>query len=437
MTKGFVSSGKIDRTRESVMTGQDDLKEKFLHSKAARLKRQGRARDALPLVREALEIREEAYLYSDLAAVLLATGKTDEAIDAIDRAIELEPENGAYYYERASILKQAGDLIGASEDIARSERIDENYRRIVPIREALASINRVLAAEERLERRLERENVPSPVADIVSSFSSQFAGVRKALEGTSCPVRTCLPFCCYFSDELVRHGVVMGPWKLQEIRKQLAADESDEDDFIRMMPFRGEPHLTELFPPNYILAVKGRHGVYYPARSERALTEAECADRPQGRAYQNLHWIREGSRACAFLKDRRCSIYTTGGDDGLEACRHFLCLTGFVAVVVTCLGSADEALLGTISFSTIRRQTVNILLSLASDVFHGRTEQFILQGQHCLNGKRKGRSGRTDDEVSADALERAAREYEETVAGGVIQVKETVERLLAAEKVLS
>ena len=76
MTKGFVSSGKIDRTRESVMTGQDDLKEKFLHSKAARLKRQGRARDALPLVREALEMREEAYLYSDLAAVLLATGKS-------------------------------------------------------------------------------------------------------------------------------------------------------------------------------------------------------------------------------------------------------------------------------------------------------------------------------------------------------------------------
>lgn len=57
-------------------------------------------------------------------------GQYVEALDAINKAINLEANNGAYYYGRARIYLMTGDLIKARDDLQRAAELgDQDARR--------------------------------------------------------------------------------------------------------------------------------------------------------------------------------------------------------------------------------------------------------------------------------------------------------------------
>jgi lipoprotein NlpI len=64
--------------------------------------------------------------YSALAASLDASGNPENAIEAADRAIKLDPKLGIAYYNRASALAATGERARARGDLQKVFQVDSN-----------------------------------------------------------------------------------------------------------------------------------------------------------------------------------------------------------------------------------------------------------------------------------------------------------------------
>jgi hypothetical protein len=80
-------------------------------------------------------------------------------------------------------------------------------------------------------------------------------------------------------------------------------------------------------------------------------------------------WIGENARPCVFLSGGRCSLYDVGDEASLEPCASFLCMTGFVFVVLRSLGLIDGEAMGARSMAELNGIAVDALIILARDVY--------------------------------------------------------------------
>ncbi len=92
-------------------------------------------------------------------------------------------------------------------------------------------------------------------------------------------------------------------------------------------------------------------------------------DMPKGRDYRSLMWIDDTARPCCFFKDGRCSIYGAGGEPSLDSCSSFLCMTGFIFLVLEHLGMVNEKLSEGLSIARLNEIAVEALLILGGDVY--------------------------------------------------------------------
>lgn len=86
----------------------------------------------------ALELFDAAIASGELQGVHLAEalnargdlhalkGRTREALADYGRALELDPQNGAYFLDRAALRKESGDCAGAVEDYSRALELDSS-----------------------------------------------------------------------------------------------------------------------------------------------------------------------------------------------------------------------------------------------------------------------------------------------------------------------
>jgi len=141
-----------------------------------------------------------------------------------------------------------------------------------------------------------------------------------------------------------------------------------EEEFIDRLPFWGEPYLSRLIPPTSIISHHGERSVYYPRRSADTAavqTEEFIAGIPRGRSYETLMWTSEEAKPCAFLHQSRCMIYGVGDDTSLDACSHFLCMTGFVVLVLRHLSIIDAKQIVAWPMTHLNNIAVEALLALA------------------------------------------------------------------------
>ena len=325
------------------------MKEKYLHSLGALLCEEGRFDEAIDAFHAALALDDAAYTHYHLSCAFLGIGEFGDAIHELGRAIEREPETPEYYYERSLIRRRTGDLAGASSDLAEAVRIDPEYGRIDEIK----------AAIETVRRRF---------------------GESEFLKSASCPVSVCPAYCCHFTGPLVRHGVALGAWKLLSVRTLLSKQGLHAEDFLERLPFHGEEHIPQLVPPHHIIKERDERSIFSPRRGAGVLDKALLADLPKGPLYQTLMWTGGDALPCAFLHEGRCMIYDAGDEAGLEACTQFLCLTGYVFVILEHLKLVDGESLRKRQMGELNRIALEALLILGRTALDPRDADALRAG---------------------------------------------------------
>jgi tetratricopeptide (TPR) repeat protein len=310
------------------------MMEKYLHSQGAILHEEKRFDEAIAFFQKAIELDDQPYSHYHLSLIYKERMEFDKALREIERAVTMKPSVPEYYHEMGVVWEMKGDRNRASRDYKRAIKVDDNYRRIALIRSSATIVN--LA----------------------------FPGLAQR----SCPILSCPAFCCHFTGEPLRHGVYIGAGKLYAIRKFLSKKGLQEDGFMKRLPYKGEDHLSRLVPPNYILKEHGNRFVYYPGRRAHFLDRAALKDLPKGRDYQALMWINEKARPCAFLHEKQCLIHGEGDETGLDSCKQFFCMTGFVFLVLEHLRVVNNTQLQSKTMGELNRIAVESLLILSKTI---------------------------------------------------------------------
>jgi tetratricopeptide (TPR) repeat protein len=92
--------------------------------RASRAFRSGDYAEAAALYRKLVEKRPLARYWTFLGAALGASEHHEEAIDASTKAVELDPEYGLAYYNRALILRKMGRRSRATKDLEKALDVD-------------------------------------------------------------------------------------------------------------------------------------------------------------------------------------------------------------------------------------------------------------------------------------------------------------------------
>jgi hypothetical protein len=344
------------------------MAEKYLHSKGASLFEDGNLAEAIRFFRKAITIEDRPYTRFHLGLAHLKRNDVHQAIIELGRAIELNPNVPEYYFERSLAFETIGESPSVKKDRQKAIELDNYCTRMETIKASLQAIRDALSRPVWLDRLREGGIKNFRLLEIIRNLRDVLQGKREMLGKASC-LLPCPSYCCHFTGETILHGVHIGPWKLHAIRKYLREKGLPEDEYLKRMPYHGEQHLKELIPPQYIVGEKGEQWVYYPGRQTSTVSRVLLKDVPKGREYQTLVWIDESARACVFLEEGRCMIHDTGGEPGLPSCKEFLCLTGFVFVVLKHLGLTDESEVASRSIRELNKIAIESLLVLGSELF--------------------------------------------------------------------
>lgn len=352
-------------SRDSVTT---DLKEKHLHSKAAKLLDAGDCNKAIELFKKAIKIQDQSYTRYHCSLAYIENDQIHEAIVELNRAIELNPYVPEYYAERSKALRMIGDGLSAMNDNNRANQLDDNCSRIGTIKASMQIVKNALYGPVWFEglgkKKIKNQKLREVVRDNVEALNMR----QEMLNSSSCML-PCPSFCCHFSKETVLHGLYIGPWKLHAIREYLREKGLPEDQYIDKISYNGEKYLKELIPPQFIISEHGEKWIFFPRRQKNKFNKEFLRDLPKGSDCQTLVWINENARPCAFLLEGRCMIHDAGGEEGLPSCKEFLCLTGFVFVVLKLLGLVDESEIASRNIRELNKIAIESLLILASELY--------------------------------------------------------------------
>jgi Tetratricopeptide repeat len=326
-----------DDVRERLARG---LAEKHFHSRGAASYEEGRFDQAIRFLRKGLALEEHAYTRYHLSLSYLGKGNLDLALREITRAIQLAPSCAEYYERRAAMWHLKGDTLKGQEDEAQAVGLDPDYRRIGRIRTAIQALRTAFrpsaAAEEVGSLRPESEELKEVFERARISTDLRAAAVAER----SC-ILPCPAYCCHFSGEPVLHGLCIGPWKLQAIRRHSSQMGLSEEGLLGRLPFGPEEKRLRLIPPHVVVKEAGEPVVFYPRRKGKPLGRDRLKGLPKTIDFREPVWITADAEACAFLDEGRCAIHDLGDEPALPACKEFLCLTAYVFLILDHLGFVE------------------------------------------------------------------------------------------------
>jgi tetratricopeptide (TPR) repeat protein len=333
------------------------LLEKYYHSRGALSCDEGNFNQSIRHFRKALALDEQAYTRAHLGRAYFEKGDVERALTETAKAIEISPDTAQYYLQRSRMWKEKGEMERAEADHRAAVRIDSRLENLDTLRRTLQIVENAFGEIGQDNARV-REEVGDPrLAVILQEMGQEQQERRKAVNGQSCIV-PCPAFCCHFSHETLLHGLTVGPWKLQAIRRYLKERGLKEQDLLASIAIGEDKKVLRLFPPDHVLAEKGKHRIYFPKRTRKHIGSRLWKTRPMGRGYSEIPWITGKSRACTFLSKGRCSIHNEGGDPALSSCKEFLCLTGFVFLILHYYGAVDRDQLVNIEMAELNRIAV-------------------------------------------------------------------------------
>jgi|GEM_PF-1349630 tetratricopeptide (TPR) repeat protein len=343
------------------------MREKFFHSRGAALYREGLFDEAIRCLRQAVLLDDRSYNRHYLGLACWGKGDVDGGIHEMGRAILQAPSVAEYYFVRSRMWRDKGNHARAFEDYAGSIVLDGHYRYIEQIRTGMAAVQDMFSGAEPGWATGGSSIQDRELAEIAGRLGQTRKEVRSALEDTSCPL-PCPAYCCHFDNDTLVHGITLGPWKLQAIRRFLRDNGLAETDFLDRMAVTGEEYLVNLVPPQHVIRDGDRKYVYFPKRGGKRLERGHLDAVPKGRDYTDLLWTGAQARSCAFLTERGCMIYHAGDEPGLPACREFLCFTGLVFSLFSHLGLVEEPLVRKLDMMSLNDLAVEGVLVLAGSL---------------------------------------------------------------------
>jgi tetratricopeptide (TPR) repeat protein len=380
--------------------------EKYYHSRGAESYREGRYSSAVRYFRKALAIEDLPYIRLHLGLSYLRKSNFRRAITEMTKAIGLAPTEAEYYYQRSNAWRLMGNVGRADEDLAAAIRLDPNYGRIGAIRAAASALQLVFGRKEEDEKPDNAGVQDESLRAVLRAADRREAAKRRTVEETSCPVAACPAYCCHFRGEPVLHGLWIGPWKLQAIRRFISVKRLTEDDFLAKGPVDSDQERYHLIPPHVIVKDRGERVVFHPKASDRPLAHSLVSALPRTIDYRELSWITAEARACAFLDEGRCMIHDLGGESALPACKEFFCLTGYVFLVLDRIGLRVSELMKSFSVKELNGIAVDALLSLHTRLYGNdglkRMEDEMLAA---LYAAREADAG-SDTRLVAEAVDR-------------------------------
>jgi len=366
-----VKRGNMSRMKdEKTMTHAsqaDELREKYYHSMGAALTEEGNLEEAVVFFQKAIDIRDTPYAWYGLARALSDAGDTAGAVGAMTRAIKLAPGVPEYYHERGILLKTLGRPDLADDDTKKAIGLDRNYERIDMIKWAARIVGQVFPGG--LTVQTDGHVRSRELQGILDRIKREAQHREEVFHKPSCPVAACPAYCCHFTGKLLLHGVTVGPWKLRNLRDHLSEKGHSGEDPLETFPLVHAEHSDSLFPPGDIMMQQGAACVTFPRQKDSVLGGDLARDIPRGQDYRTLMWIAENAKPCIFLADAKCSIYDVGGDPSLDSCASFLCMTGFVFVILKYLGLLDEEAAAAKTMAELNAIAVDALIVLARDVY--------------------------------------------------------------------
>ena len=374
------------------------LMEKYLHSQGAALYDEGRFDEAIDFFERAIALDDQSYTRYHLCLAYIEKKNFDKAHREINRAIELNPSVAKYYHRRSQIWQSKGDRTRAHEDYGKAIRLDANYPRARQIRSSYGTIEQTFSNVEMLEWCSTVRTNSGDLGSIVRGLGESLKEMREAVETASCAL-PCPAYCCHFSGETIRHGVHIGAWKLSALRRFLKEKGLPESDFLGKIQFTGKEHLVRLIPPHHVVKEHGEEFVYYPKRAKKGLSKSLLEHVPKGKEYQDLLWINEKSRACAFLSEGRCMIHDLGDEPSLPACKEFLCMTGFVFAVLSHLRMVETSQLREMRMAELNQLAVEALLILGSTLYDERVTRLRAAAHDVLKNAVEADTAEESDEV--------------------------------------
>jgi hypothetical protein len=136
----------------------------------------------------------------------------------------------------------------------------------------------------------------------------------------------------------VLHGLCVGPWKLQAIRRHAGRKGLREEGLLGRLPFGPEEKRLRLIPPHVVVKEAGEPVVFYPRRKGKPLGKDRLKGLPRTIDFKEPVWITADAKACAFLDEGTCAVHDLGDEPALPACKEFLCLTAYVFLILDHLG---------------------------------------------------------------------------------------------------
>jgi tetratricopeptide (TPR) repeat protein len=343
------------------------MMEKYLHSQGAALCGEGRFDEAIGMLRDAISIEDQPYNRYQLSQAYLGKGDLEKSLEEISHAIALNNCISEYYYERKEMWLLKGNIEKARIDNKKMLELDKCFKRIKEIQHA-AGVVRQAFLTSTIDRPLDATRVRQrALREAIYDYTQLQHAFRGNVENSACTL-SCPAFCCHFSGETVTHGLSIGPWKLLAIRNFLRDQKLAEKDFLRKMKLSGKPHVLQLISPHHTVREGDDLVVYFPARHKGFLSSAILRSVPKDIHYKSLVWINKRAKPCAFLQDRRCMIHDLGGEPGLPSCKEFLCMTGFVFVVLDYLGVVNKERVASMALEDLNQIAIEALLIIASEL---------------------------------------------------------------------
>lgn len=406
------------------------LMEKYLHSQGAALYEEGLMDEAIIFLEQAIALDDRSYTRYQLS---LCFGEKDNLIQALqqmDRAIVLNPRIARYHYEKSRLEQMAGNQYEARLAFQRAVDIDGNYARIDEIREALGALEEAASPPEVIRGPFLKGLCDDLSLREMADGTTNGGGLAiEGLDALSCAL-PCPAFCCHFEGSPLLHGLSIGPWKLLKIREFLRQMGLEEDQFLDRANLAGQKEIQRLVPPHHLLSERDCSYAYSPKRGRSRLNRALLASIPKGRGYQDLIWIHADSRECSFLQNKRCAIHDIGEEPALPACKEFLCLTGFVFVLLGHWGLIEEEAIKGKTMEELNRLAVEAALIVSRELCRAedlsRIKTFIEEAaSEALCAKR---SGALESHEQALYLANRIRTLQDELEKAVSERKTTVRR---------
>jgi tetratricopeptide (TPR) repeat protein len=421
------------RKRSSAARIEHALLEKYCHSLAALLHEEGHFARAVRFFKRSLRLDDRPAVRADLALTYLDKGDPERALGEIDRAIARAPGVAEYFSRRSAVWRAKGEEAKAREDEQAAIRCDRNYGRAAAIRASAAALQRFFLDDP--FRLPDAAGIEDPrLAALAAKGDGPLS--NPDLRERSCIV-PCPAYCCHFGHEPIVHGVWIGAWKLSALRAFLKEKGCRERAFIAAFPVRLKGYLARLIPPHVVMRRGKQDCVFYPARAAARLGKRQMREAPKGIDYKDVTWFTADARACAFLKDRRCTMYDVGGE-ALPSCKDFFCLTGFVFLVLEHLGIASAGELEGKSMALLNGVAVEALLLLSDRICNDGTPLSALRaamGQTLAAGvdADAAGAGRKEIDTIIDRYRRQKEDYGQRFSAERKFIAEQVRALIAGQ----